>query len=93
MFDMMSQHPVAIQNDEEEQPIPLLQLPPLFSDWCGVWRFHAGGGDDLSLCLAEPYDNLGRGHPVVLEYSINPFPVQFKSLVPGQKSRVFSRDI
>jgi len=23
----------------------------------------------------------------------NPFPVQFKSLVPGQKSRVFSRDI
>jgi len=25
--------------------------------------------------------------------SFNPFPVQFKSLVPGQKSRVFSRDI
>ena len=24
---------------------------------------------------------------------INPFPVHFKSLVPGQKSRVFSRDI
>ena len=24
---------------------------------------------------------------------LNPFPVQFKSLVPGQKSRVFSRDI
>ena len=25
--------------------------------------------------------------------SFNPFPVQFKSLVPGQKSRVFSRGI
>ena len=25
--------------------------------------------------------------------SFNPFPVEFKSLVPGQKSRVFSRDI
>jgi len=24
---------------------------------------------------------------------VNPFPVPFKSLVPGQKSRVFSRDI
>ena len=24
---------------------------------------------------------------------INPFPIQFKTLVPGQKSRVFSRDI
>jgi len=29
----------------------------------------------------------------VREILINPFPVPFKSLVPGQKSRVFSRDI
>ena len=28
-----------------------------------------------------------------LDCLVNPFPVQFKSLVPGQKSRVFSRDI
>jgi len=70
MFDMMLQHPVAIQNDEEEQSIPLLQLPPLFSDWCGVWHFHAGGGHNLLLCLAEQYDNLGRGHTFVLEYTI-----------------------
>jgi len=52
----MSQHPVAVQNDEEEQSIPLLQLLPLCSYWFGVWHCHAGGGHDLSLCLAKPIE-------------------------------------
>jgi hypothetical protein len=56
MFDIMSQDPVAIQNDEGEQSSPLLQLPTLFSDWCRVWHCHAGGGHDLSLCLAKPIE-------------------------------------
>jgi len=32
-------------------------------------------------------------HCIPKNVKINPFPIQFKSLVPGQKSRVFSRDI
>jgi hypothetical protein len=56
MFDIMSQPPVAIQNDEGEQSILLLQLPPLCSYWCGAWHCPAGGGHDLSSCLAEPLE-------------------------------------
>ena len=29
------------RKDDGEQPTPLLQLPPLYADWCAVWRSHA----------------------------------------------------
>jgi hypothetical protein len=41
------------REDEGEQSTPLLQLPPLCTDWCAVWLCHAGGGLDSSLCLDE----------------------------------------
>ena len=30
------------REDEGEQSIPFLQLPPLCADWCAVWHSHAG---------------------------------------------------
>jgi len=41
--------------DEGEQSTQLLQLPPLYTDWCGVWHCHVGGGLDSSSCLAIPF--------------------------------------
>jgi hypothetical protein len=40
------------REDEGEQSTQLLQLPPLCTDWCGVWHCHVGGGLDSSSCLA-----------------------------------------
>ena len=43
--------------------------------------------------LEQVFEHFPKYHMKFLLGDINPFPVPFKSLVPGQKSRVFSRDI
>jgi hypothetical protein len=46
----------VLRKDEGEQSTSLLQLPPLFAEWCVVWYFHAGGGLNLSSCFTEPFE-------------------------------------
>jgi len=42
--------------DEGEQSIPLLQLPPLCADCCAVWHCHERGGLYASCCLDKPFE-------------------------------------
>jgi len=53
-------------------------------------------GYSLDRGLARPerkFGSFGEKRNILALLGINPFPVQVKSLVPGQKSRVFSQDI
>jgi hypothetical protein len=43
------------REDEGEHYTPLLQLPPSCSDWCGVWRCHAGGINSSS-CFIKNFE-------------------------------------
>ena len=49
----------------------------------------------LHQCERPSFTPIQNNRHIILLYILifNPFPVPFKSLVPGQKSRVFSRDI
>jgi hypothetical protein len=44
------------KEDEGEQATPLLQLPPLCTDWCVVGPCHAAGRLDSSYCLTKPFE-------------------------------------
>jgi hypothetical protein len=46
----------VLRKDKGEQSTSLLQLPPLFAEWCVVWCFHAGGGHNSSSCFTDPFE-------------------------------------
>jgi hypothetical protein len=46
----------GLKMGEGEQPTSLLQLPPLFTEWCVVQCCLTGGGLNSSSCLTEPLE-------------------------------------